>query len=333
MRKFDAGAAMITLTFLLALSLAAWPAPAFSQAPAAAYPQKPVRVLVGLVPGGNPDTLARLLAAKLGDAFGQQFIVENRPGAGSGVAAEIVAKSPPDGHVLLVADSGVVTTNPHLFKSLLYDPRDLAPVSLAVVVPMWLVSHPSLPARTVKELVAFARTQKHPMPYASSGNGSIHHLTMEAFKADTRVNFAHVPYKGAGQSVPAMMSGEVALGFVGYPAAASAMHSGRLRVLAISTAKRSSLTPQIPTVAETVAPGFDMSAPLGVFAAGGTRREIVTRLSQAVIDAVRLPDVASRMTTLGMEIAGTTSEQYEKLLRDDYKRLGSLIQRIGMRIE
>src|SRR5262245_20894340 len=308
----------------LAWFLATWPAATPAQVPA--YPQKPVRVLVGLVPGGNPDTLARLLAARLGDAFGQQFIVENRPGAGSGVAAELVAKAAPDGHTLLVADSGVVTTNPHLFRTLLYEPRDLAAVSLAVVVPMWLVVHPSLPARSVKELVALARAQKHPMPYASSGNGSIHHLTMEAFKADTRVDFSHVPYKGAAQSVPALIGGEVALGFVGYPALAAAMQQGRLRVLAFSMARRSTLTPEIPTVAETVAPGFAMSAPLGVFVAGGTRRELIARLSQAVNDAVRAPDVVSRMAAIGMEPQGTTAEQYEKILRQEHEHLGKLIK-------
>src|SRR6266849_10628066 len=151
--------------------------PALAQA--AAWPQKPVRVLVGLAPGGNPDTLARMLAANLGGALGQQFVVENRPGAGSTIAADIAAKSAPDGYTVLVSDSSVVTTAPHLFKSLPYDPfRDLHPVSLAVVVPMWLVVHPSVPANSIQELVALGKSQQQPMPYASSGNGSIHHITM-----------------------------------------------------------------------------------------------------------------------------------------------------------
>src|SRR5438132_1501041 len=167
-----------------------------------AWPQKPVRVLVGLAPGGNPDTLARMLAAKWGIAFGQQFVVENRPGAGSTVAADLAAKSAPDGYTVLISDSSVITTAPHLYKSLPYDPfRDLAPVSLAVVVPMWLVASPSVPANSVAELVALAKSREQPMPYASSGNGSIHHITMERFKTETGTDFAHVPYKGAGQSV------------------------------------------------------------------------------------------------------------------------------------
>src|SRR5713226_2548537 len=289
---------------LVAMIAAAWHGPALAQAPA--WPQKPVRVLVGLAPGGNPDTLARMLASKWGDAFGQQFVVENRPGAGSTVAADIAAKATPDGYTILISDSSVITTAPHLYKSLPYDPfRELQAVSLAVVVPMWLVVHPSVPANTVAELVALAKPAGDPRPYASSGNGSIHHLTMELFKADTGADFTHVPFKGAGQSVPALIAGDVKLGFVGYPAAASAMKSGRLRVLAFSMAKRSGLTPEVPTVSETVDPGFDMAAPLGVFVPVRTPREIVTRLNRAVNNAVKAPDVTERMAAIGMEPVGT----------------------------
>src|SRR5215813_305334 len=165
---------MKRLALILGLAATAWSGLASPQA----WPQKPVRVLVGLAPGGNPDTLARMLAAKWSAALGQQFLVENRPGAGSTVAADLAAKSPPDGYTVLISDSSVVTMAPHLFKSLPYDPfRDLQPVSLAVVVPMWLVVHPSVKADSIQELVALARSQKQPMPYASSGNGSIHQIT------------------------------------------------------------------------------------------------------------------------------------------------------------
>jgi len=317
---------------LLAVSVALWQGWAVAQPPA--YPQKPVRVLVGLVPGGNPDVLARMVAAKLSESLGQQFIVENRPGMSSGIAADVVAKAPPDGHAIFIGDSGVVTTNPHLYKALPYDPfRDLAPVSLAVVVPMWLVVHPSVPARSVGELVALAKSHREPMLYASSGNGSIHHITLEAFKAATRIDMTHVPYRGAGQSVPAMLAGEVMVAFLGYPAMSGAIKAGRLRVLAFSMARRSALTPEVPTVAETVAPGFDMAAPLGVFVAGGTRREIIARLNRAVNDAIRAPDVVGRMAMIGMEAVGLTPEQYERNLREEHDRLGVLIKRIGMRLD
>jgi len=234
----------------------------------------------------------------------------------------------------LISDSSVITTAPHLYKSLPYDPfRDLQAVSLAVVVPMWLVVHPSVPASSVAELVAAAKSRRDPMAYASSGNGSIHHITMELFKSDTGVNFTHVPFKGAGQSVPAMIAGDVQLGFIGYPAAAGAIKSGKLRVLAFSMARRSNLTPEVPTVAETVAPGFDMAAPLGVFVAARTPREIVARLGRAVSAAVTSPEVAERMAGIGMEPAGTTPEEYEKLLRAEFERFGSLISRIGMHLD
>jgi tripartite-type tricarboxylate transporter receptor subunit TctC len=317
---------------LLAVGVALGQGGAFAQSPA--YPQKPVRVLVGLVPGGNPDVLARMIAAKLSESLGQQFIVENRPGMSSGIAADVVAKAPPDGHAIFIGDSGVVTTNPHLYQALPYDPfRDLAPVSLAVVVPMWLVVHPAVPARSARELVALARSQREPMLYASSGNGSIHHITMEAFKAAVRIDMTHVPYRGAGQSVPAMLAGEVMVAFLGYPAMSGAVKAGRLRVLAFSMVRRSALTPEVPTVAETVAPGFDMAAPLGVFVAGGTRREIIARLNQAVGDAIRAPDAAARMASIGMEPVGLTPAQYEKNLREEHDRLGALIRRIGMRVD
>jgi tripartite-type tricarboxylate transporter receptor subunit TctC len=308
----------------------------FAAVPALAqsWPQKPVRVLVGLAPGGNPDTLARMLAAKWTNELGQQFVVENRPGAGSTVAADMAAKSAPDGYTVLISDSSVVTMAPHMFRSLPYDPmKDLAPVSLAVVVPMWLVVHPSVPANTVAELVKLAKSQPEPMPYASSGNGSIHHITMELFKAETGINFTHVPFKGAGQSVPAMIAGDVKLGFIGYPAAASAIKTGRLRVLAFSMAHRSSLTPDVPTVAETVVPGFDMAAPLGVFVAARTPSAIVTRLNRAVNDAVKSPDVVGRMAGIGMEPLGTSPEQYRKILREESERLGAVIRRIGVRAD
>src|SRR5260221_10512042 len=199
-------------------------------AQARAWPQKPVRVLVGLAPGGNRDPLARMLAEKGGEALGQQFVVENRPGAGSTIAADLTAKSAPDGYTVLISDSSVITTAPHLYKSLPYDPfRDLQAVSLAVVVPMWLVVHPTVPANSVAELVAVAKSRKDAMPYASSGNGSIHHITMELFQAHTGANFTHVPLKGAGQSVPPMIAGDVQLGFIGYPGAAGGRQERKLR--------------------------------------------------------------------------------------------------------
>ena len=322
----------------LSIALFLWAAFFFNNAFAQPWPQKTVRVLVGLAPGGNPDVFARMMAAKLGEALGQQFVVENRPGAGNNIAADVVAKAPADGHTILVSDSGVATINPHLYRKMTFDPfRDLAPVSMAIVTPMWLVVHPSVPAASIQELVALGKRSQAapqaPLPYASSGNGSIHHITMEAFKAQTGTQFTHVPFKGAGQSVPALLAGDVALGFVGYPAMAAAIRAGRLRVLAFSMARRSPVTPDVPTVSETVAPGFDMSASIGVFAPGGTSREIIGRISQALNAALRSPDILERMAPIGMEPVGTTPDEYASRLRRDYERYGELVKQIGMRID
>ena len=303
-------------------------------ATAQTYPSRTIRLVVPFSPGGASDTAARIIGQKLSERWGQQVVVENRPGAGGTIGTELAARAQPDGYTLLMGSSTELAVNPNLYPKLAYDTtRDFAPVALIASTPLLLVTHPSLPARSVKELVALAKSHKEPMLYASSGNGSIHHITMEAFKAATRVDMTHVPYRGAGQSVPAMMSGEVMVAFLGYPAMSGAIKSGRLRVLGYSLARRSTLTPDVPTVAETVAPGFDMAAPLGVFVAAGTRREIVTRLSQSVNDAVRNPDVVTRMAAIGMVPVGLTPEQYEKNLREEHERLGVLIRRIGMRLD
>jgi len=301
---------------------------------AQAWPQKPVRLLVGVSPGGNPDVFTRLMAVKLGDAFGQQFLVENRTGAGSNLAADGAAKSAPDGYTAFVGDSGVVAINPHLYAKMPFDPfRDLAPVTLAVVVPMWLVTHPSVPASNVGELVSLAKTSKTPLPYASSGNGSIHHITMEVFKSQMGIDLLHIPFKGAGQSVQALLGGEVQVAFLGYPAMAQSIKAGRLRVIGFSLSGRSTLTPEVPTVAEQGAPGFDMAAEIGVFVAAGTRREIIVRFGQAVAGVLRAPDVIERMTAIGMEPVGISPEQYEKRLRDEYARYAKVVKSIGLRVE
>ena len=298
------------------------------------YPNKTVRLLVGLAPGGNPDTFARLTAKALSDSFGQPFVVENRPGASSNVAADAVAKSAPDGHTLLIGGTGIFTINPLIYRNMPFDPyRDLAPVTLSVATTMWLVVHPSVPARTTAELIALARTSPKPLAYASAGNGSIHHITMEEFKAQAGVDFTHIPFKGAGQAVPAMLTGEVPIAFIGYPTIGQAVKAGRLRVLAFSMGRRSSLTPEVPTVGESGLPGFDMSGATGVFVAAGTPRPIIIRLSQAFNDAIRLPEVAQRLTAIGLETIGSTPEEFEKRIRSDTERDALMVKRLGLRGE
>ena len=298
------------------------------------YPNHTVRMLVGLAPGGNPDTFARLTAKALSDTFGQPFVVENRPGAGSNLAADVVAKSAPDGHTLLVGSSGIFTINPLIFPGMPFDPyRDLAPVTLSVATTMWLVVHPSLGVRSTAELIALARAMPKPMPYASAGNGSIHHITMEEFKLQAGVDFAHIPFKGAGQAVPAMLTGEVPLAFIGYPTIGQAVKAGRLKVLAFSMARRSTLTPEVPTVSESGLPGFDMSGSTGIFVAAGTPRPIINKLAQAFNEAIRQPEVAQRLTAAGLEMIGSTPEEFEKRIRSEADRDARMVKRLGLRGE
>ena len=306
----------------------------FAAAPrleAQSYPSKPVRLIVGLAPGGNPDTFARLTARALSDSLGQQFVVENRPGAGSNLAADAVAKSAPDGHTLLIGGSGIFNVNPLIFRNMPFDPyRDLAPVTLSVATTMWLVVHPSVPARTTAEFIAYAKAAPKPLAFASAGNGSIHHITMEEFKAQAGIELTHIPFKGAGQAVPAMLTGEVPVAFIGYPTIGQAVKAGRLRVLAFSMARRSSLTPEVQTVAESGLPGFDMAGGTGVFVAAGTPRPIINKLSQAFNEAIKVPDVAQRLTAAGLELIGTTPEEFEKRIRAEADRDARMVKRLGL---
>jgi tripartite-type tricarboxylate transporter receptor subunit TctC len=298
------------------------------------YPTRPVRLIVGLVPGGNPDTYARLAGRFLAERLGQQFIVENRPGGGSNVAADIVAKSAPDGHTVFVGASNVVTLNPHIYRTMPFEPfKDLVPVQVGIATTMWLVAHPSVNARTVKELVALAKAAPQPMPYASSGHGSIHHLTMEAFKTQGGVDLLHVPFKGAAQSVPALISGDVLVGFVGYPSLAPAIKGNRLRVIAFSMDRRSRLTPDIPTVAESGMPGFNMAGTVGEFVAAGTPQAIVNRLNDGFNAAIRAPDVLEKLGVAGLETIGGTQQEYIRMLREEYERLGPIARQLGLKAD
>ena len=326
--------AVLSLAMLAVQSAALAQSNPQASRPADDYPQKPVRVIVGFSTGGGPDVVARVIAQKLGEAFGQQFIVENRLGAGGNIAAELVAKAPPDGLVLLVADIPTLAINAHLYSSLPFNTlRDLTPVSLGALIPMWLVVHPSVPANSIPELVALAKSRPVMLPYASAGSGTIIHIAMENFKSQTGANFLHIPFKGAGQSAPALLSGEVSLGFVGFSTTSQAIKAGRLRVLAVSTGKRSALTPEVPTIAESGVPGFDMAAVIGLLAPGDTPNDIVVRLNRAVSAGIRSRDAIERFAGLGMEPLGGSPEQFSEFLRADYARFGRLIKEIGLRLD
>ena len=308
--------------------------PLAASAVAQDYPAKPVRILAGAAPGGNPDLIARLLAAKLADAFGRPFIVEDVPGAGGVVAAETVARAPADGHVLMVGSSSALAINIAVNPNVTYDPlRDFAPITALAAVPSVLIAHPSVPAASLHEFVALARSKPGELAYGSAGAGSIHHLTMAAFLARAGIDLVHVPYKGGTALVAGVLGGQVQVGWSGIPNVVPHIRAGKLRVYAISTARRSAMLADVPTVAELGYPGFDIATVIGLQAPAGTPREIVARLQAATAKALREKDVAERMHHLGMELMENGTEHYARFLREDLERYAMAVKAAGMKHE
>ena len=261
-------------------------------------------------------------------------VVENMGGAGGISGVTEVARSQPDGYTLLVADVGQIAINPHLFSKLPYAPlKDLAPVSLIGTSPLYLVAHPSVPVNTLKELVAYAKAHPGKLNYGSSGIGSIHHLATEALKAGFGIDLVHVPYKGTGQSVPALLGAQVGLLYSALPSIAGHLKDGKLKILAVSSAKRSPQTPDVPTVAESGIPGYDFVAEIGMLAPAGTPREIIQRLADEMAKVVKQPEVVQRFTQLGIDPVGSTPEAYAKLNKADFDKYAGLVKASGAKID
>jgi tripartite-type tricarboxylate transporter receptor subunit TctC len=316
------------LVFLALLWLAS---PALAQD---GYPAKSVRLIAAAAPGGNPDVLGRMLAAKLSESFGRPFVVENVPGAGGVVAAELLARSAPDGHVLMLGDSGAMAINIALNPKVSYHPlKDFTLVTALVAVPTVLVSSPSVPAGSLREFIALARSQPGKLSYGSAGNGSVHHLTMAVFASRAGLDMLHVPYKGGSALVAAALTGEVQAGWSGIPNVLSHIRAGKLRVYAISTAQRSSTLPEVPTVAELGFAGFDIATVIGLQAPAGTPREIVARLQSAVAKALRERDVAERMANLAMDLRENGTEHYVRFVREDLERYAAAVKAAGVKHE
>ena len=322
---------MITMRLLATALLLSLIGAAHSQD---SYPTKSVRLIAAAAPGGNPDVLARLLAAKLADTFGKPFVVENIPGAGGVVAAEQVAHASPDGHVLMLGDSGAMAINPALNPKLTYNPlRDFTLITALAAVPTVLVAPASLPANTLAEFVALAKSKPGELSYGSAGNGSVHHLTMAVFASRAGIDLLHVPYKGGTALVAALLAGEVQAGWSGIPNVAPHIRSGKLKVYAISTARRSPSLPDVPTAIEQGHAGFDIATVIGLQAPAGTPREIVTRLQRTVAKIVREPDVAERMSNLGMELRENGTEDYRRFAKEDLERYSQAVKAAGVRQE
>ena len=301
---------------------------------AQAYPNRPVKVVVPYAAGGLPDTIARLVGQKLGESLGQQMVVENRGSAGGIVGTNEVAKAAPDGYTLLVADVTQIAVNPHLFSSLPYDPlKELTGVSMLGTSPLYLVAHPSLAANDMKELIALVHSQPGKISYGSSGLGSIHHLAMEALKTGLKLDLVHVPYKGTGQSVPALLGGQVGLLYSALPSIESHVKAGKVKILAISTAQRSPQTAEVPTVAESGIPGYEFIAEIGYYAPAGTPREIVSRLAAEAQNAVKQPEVVQRFRQLGIDPVGSTPDAYNAANRASFEKYAKVVRAAGVKIE
>ena len=306
-------------------------APALSQD----YPNKTVKMVVPYAPGGLPDTMSRIIGHRVGEALGQQFVIENRPGAGGIAGCEAVAKAAPDGYTLLIADVGQLAINPALYSKLSYDPmRDFTPVSLAGIAPIFLAVSVSVPVNSLAELIKFAKANPGRLTYGSSGTGSIHHLNMEALKSGVGIDLVHVPYKGAGQSIPALVAGQVSMVPAALPALSAHIKAGKVKLLAVNTQKRSAQAPDVPTVAEvTGLADYHYPAEIGVLATAGTPKAIVDRLSAEIAKAVRHPDTVQRFTNLGIEIVGGTPEEYAAIMRSGLEKYAKVVKAAKVKID
>ncbi len=305
---------------------------AAAAAQAQTWPSKPIRLVVGFPPGGGNDIIARLLGAKMQETWGEAVIVENRPGAASIIAAELVAKSPADGYTLLVNATGGMSLNPILYPKLPYDPlKDFEPISMVGVFPLVLVVNPSVPARSVRELVAYARKNPGKLNY-SAGSTSFQVAT-EMFKQMTGTDIRHIPYKGSAASINAVLAGDVQLTIVDTPPLAGHLQSDRLRALAVTSAKRAPGLPDLQTLAEAGVPGYDMSLWIGLFAPAGTPRPIVAKLSAEVARIVRLPDVRDKLVGMGVDPLGNSPEQVAEWIRAELARYRPVVRAANIKAE
>jgi tripartite-type tricarboxylate transporter receptor subunit TctC len=298
------------------------------------YPAKAVRVIVPYPPGGGTDTIARPLAQKLTESFGQQVIIDNRGGAGGNVGMELAARAAPDGYTLVIGLTAQLAVNPALYRKLPYDPvKDYEPITLIGAGAYLLVVHPSLPVKDVKELVALAKARPGQITYASSGNGSGGHLCMELFKTMTGTNFVHVPYKGGGPALVDTLAGQVQVLFTPPVSATQHVQSGRLRALAVSTVRRSSGMPDLPTIAESGVPGYDSGVWYGVLAPAGTPREIVMRVNGDVVKALQQPDFRTMLVANSIDPIGSSPEVLAQFIRIEMAKWAKVVREADVRVD
>jgi len=303
------------------------------QAAAQAWPAKPVRIIVPYVPGGATDALARGFAAKMSDAWGQPVLVENKPGAGGNIGTELVARSPADGYTMVMAINSHAI-NASLYPKLPYDPiKDFQPVSLVAVAPNVVAAHPALPANTVAELIKLAQSKPDEITYGSAGSGSGSHLAGVLFASMAGVRMTHVPYKGVAAAVTDLVGGQIALSFSVYSVVDPQIKAGKLKAIAVTSAKRSPHAPNLPTVAESGLKGYNVVSWFGLLVPAGTPRDVVTKIQGEVARAAKLPEMKEKFGVQGIDLVGSTPEEFSQFIKDDWALWDKVIKTAGIKLE
>jgi tripartite-type tricarboxylate transporter receptor subunit TctC len=298
------------------------------------YPAKPVRIVVPFAPGGPNDILARLVGQKLNEQWGQNFVIENRGGAGGTIGVEFASKAPADGYTLVMGGSSNLAVAPGLYPKLGYDPvRDFAPVANVAFVPYVVTVNPGVPAKNIKELIAIARSKKGLLSYGSSGAGSMSNLMAEVLKADTGTDIVHVPYKGTAPAVTDVIAGQIDMMIADYAAVAPQAKNGKLRMLAVAGSKRAAVAPELPTVAEAGVKGYAVDAWFGVVTLAGVPRDIVIKLNNGILAGLKSPDVKQRFDALGYEAIGDSPEHFSATIKSDIDKFGRIIKSAGIKAE
>jgi tripartite-type tricarboxylate transporter receptor subunit TctC len=299
----------------------------------AAYPVKPIRLIIAVPPGGPADTLSRLISPRLTEALGQTVVIDNRPGANGNIAYEMAARAVPDGYTITAVAAGVAI-NPSLYRDVNYDPvRDFAPITLGISVPNILVVHPAVPATAVKDLIALAKARPGEIAFASAGNGTSGHLALEQFTQMSGIQVIHVPYKGGGPALSELIGGHVQALFSIALTAIPQVKAGRIRALAITSARRSALAPELPTVAESGFPGFEVVGWFGWLAPAGTPKEIIVRLNSEIVRILKLPEMHERLLALGADPIGSTPQAFAAFIKSEHDKWARVIRHANIRAE
>ena len=294
------------------------------------YPTQPIRIIVPNPAGGLPDTLSRIVGKRLQERIGQPVVIENRPGANAGIGTAALTASAPDGYTFIMTDGAVLSISPLIYQKLPYNPKEMMPVSFVATAPIWLAAHEKVPVKTLAEFVAYAKANPGKSNYGSSGVGSFHHLSMEAVQSSLDVRLTHVPFKGSADSVTALLGGHIDYVFSSYASLSAGVESNRIRLIASNGGQRAKLTPNLPTIAESI-PGYNFAVNQGLFARAGTPREIVQRIASEIAVIVKEPEVIAAMDKIGAEPASGGTEDLARAMKDEQERVAKAVAAAGIK--